>query len=246
MIKLFRNVRKQLLGENRFSKYLLYAIGEIILVVIGILIAIQLDSWRTERKNEKTEISYLHSILEELKVDSLSHINGWERRYPQKIEGLNLAKDFLHSQPQIEDSIAFINKVGLGGMGGIGNMRLNNRTYLDLINTGNFGLIQQDDIRNQISYYYSYLDFTMDYLDKLRTDYPRKLNSLRPFDPNNVDKVDKRDIKHFFESIKQNDILDLINQELTFAHSADNRYNDSHRICSELIDSIRAYLKKIE
>ena len=45
MLKFFRKIRQQLLSENKFSKYLLYAIGEIILVVIGILIALQLNMW---------------------------------------------------------------------------------------------------------------------------------------------------------------------------------------------------------
>ena len=50
MIKFFRRIRQRLLSENRFSKYLIYAIGEIILVVIGILIAIQVSNWNDRRK----------------------------------------------------------------------------------------------------------------------------------------------------------------------------------------------------
>jgi len=50
MIKFFRKIRRQLLTENRFSKYLLYAIGEIVLVVIGILIALQINIWNENRK----------------------------------------------------------------------------------------------------------------------------------------------------------------------------------------------------
>jgi len=49
MIKFFRKIRQQLLTENKFSKYLLYAIGEIVLVVIGILIALQINNWNIER-----------------------------------------------------------------------------------------------------------------------------------------------------------------------------------------------------
>jgi hypothetical protein len=50
MIKFFRQIRQQLLTENKLGKYLLYAIGEIILVVIGILIALQLNMWSDDRK----------------------------------------------------------------------------------------------------------------------------------------------------------------------------------------------------
>ncbi len=68
MIKFFRKIRQRLLTENKFSKYLIYAIGEIILVVIGILIALAINNWNTEnqRKNELT--SSLKSILEEIAI----------------------------------------------------------------------------------------------------------------------------------------------------------------------------------
>ncbi len=68
MIKFFRKIRQRLLTENKFSKYLIYAIGEIILVVIGILIALGINNWNTEnqRKNELT--SSLESILEEIAI----------------------------------------------------------------------------------------------------------------------------------------------------------------------------------
>lgn len=55
MIKFFRNIRQHLLSENTFSTYLLYAIGEIILVVIGILIALQINNWNEGRKVEAFE-----------------------------------------------------------------------------------------------------------------------------------------------------------------------------------------------
>ena len=52
MIRIFRKIRHQLLSEDRYSIYILYASGEILLVVIGILIALQLDNWNDNRKQE--------------------------------------------------------------------------------------------------------------------------------------------------------------------------------------------------
>ncbi|MEH6779908.1 DUF6090 family protein, partial [Maribacter arcticus] len=59
MIKFFRRIRQQLLTENKFSKYLLYAIGEIILVVIGILIALSINNWNENRKQKLNDIKFL-------------------------------------------------------------------------------------------------------------------------------------------------------------------------------------------
>ncbi|MBT8323908.1 MAG: hypothetical protein HKN99_01050 [Winogradskyella sp.] len=58
MIKFFRKIRQSMINQNRTKKYLLYAIGEIILVVIGILIALQVNNWNEERK-KKTQIDQL-------------------------------------------------------------------------------------------------------------------------------------------------------------------------------------------
>jgi hypothetical protein len=69
MIKFFRKIRKQLLSENKFSKYLIYAIGEIVLVVLGILIALSLNNWNQKHENIITEIELLNSLYDDLNVD---------------------------------------------------------------------------------------------------------------------------------------------------------------------------------
>ena len=62
MIKLFRTIRQNLLNEGKTSRYLKYAIGEIILVVIGILIALQINNWNIKRLNLEKETKYLKEI----------------------------------------------------------------------------------------------------------------------------------------------------------------------------------------
>ena len=69
MIKFFRKIRQNLLAEGKTGKYLKYAVGEIILVVIGILIALQINNWNETRKENNLKQNYYHQILEDLKVD---------------------------------------------------------------------------------------------------------------------------------------------------------------------------------
>lgn len=69
MIKFFRKIRQSLLAENKFTKYLAYALGEIILVVIGILIALQINNWNTKNQIREVEIKYLREIAKNLKSD---------------------------------------------------------------------------------------------------------------------------------------------------------------------------------
>jgi len=71
MIKFFRKIRQKLLSENKFSKYLLYAVGEIILVVIGILIALQINNWNQNRLKGQKEIQILKSFVAQFQNDML-------------------------------------------------------------------------------------------------------------------------------------------------------------------------------
>lgn len=69
MIKFFRKIRQHLLTENKFSKYVLYASGEIILVVIGILIALSINNWNESRKLDSSEKEFITSVKEDLIKD---------------------------------------------------------------------------------------------------------------------------------------------------------------------------------
>ncbi|WP_282043662.1 DUF6090 family protein [Winogradskyella flava] len=71
MIKFFRQIRYDLMKQNKTSKYFKYAIGEILLVVIGILLALQINNWNDTRKNKAYEKEILVLINENLKSDSI-------------------------------------------------------------------------------------------------------------------------------------------------------------------------------
>lgn len=82
MLKFFRNTRKRLLTENKFSKYLIYAIGEIVLVVIGILIAVQINNKNIENQRRALEVSILIEILDNL-GDDIEQLN--DELYSDKV-----------------------------------------------------------------------------------------------------------------------------------------------------------------
>ena len=71
MLRFLRRIRQRLLYEGKLKNYLSYAIGEIVLVVLGILIALQINNWNEEQKKLKLKDRYLESLLTDLKKDSL-------------------------------------------------------------------------------------------------------------------------------------------------------------------------------
>jgi type II secretory pathway pseudopilin PulG len=71
MINFFRKIRENMIKENRVSKYILYAIGEIVLVVIGILIALSINNWNEQKKTEEKTKSSLLALRNDLILDTL-------------------------------------------------------------------------------------------------------------------------------------------------------------------------------
>jgi hypothetical protein len=75
MIKFFRKIRQNSLMENKTGKYLKYAIGEIILVVIGILLALKINNWNESQKHEAKLLNYLTNLREAL-IDDIASLKS--------------------------------------------------------------------------------------------------------------------------------------------------------------------------
>jgi len=102
MIKFFRRIRQKLLEENRFSKYLLYALGEIILVMIGILLALQVNNWNEGKKAKANEIKLLQELRKDVafsvsELDTVVIYNQKTLDYLKKIQK-HLDDDLPYSQ----------------------------------------------------------------------------------------------------------------------------------------------------
>ncbi|MCZ4408358.1 DUF6090 family protein [Cryomorphaceae bacterium 1068] len=78
MIKVFRQIRQQLFMEGKTGKYLKYAIGEIILVVIGILIALQINNWNNGRVEKKSDYQSIRALISDLKAKDEEIISDFE------------------------------------------------------------------------------------------------------------------------------------------------------------------------
>jgi hypothetical protein len=106
MISLFRKIRQKLLEENKVTRYLVYALGEIILVVIGILIALQLNTWKEERADRNAEINFYEAVLADFEKDQAKIIQ-LQSFYEHRIEVCTWLLTRVRN-PEIEvDPLAF-------------------------------------------------------------------------------------------------------------------------------------------
>lgn len=153
MIKLFRHIRERMIKENRFSKYFLYATGEIVLVVIGILIALSINNWNNERKQTTHEQKILKELLLNLQMDSLDHAGNRDLSLEVGASA-GYVVDGLEAKVAWQDSMA----LHYGRLLIHGVATLNTSAYDNLKSIG-FDLISNDSIRIALTKLYS-LDIT--------------------------------------------------------------------------------------
>jgi hypothetical protein len=138
--------------ENKTSKYLKYAIGEIVLVVIGILIALQINNWNQDRINKDYEQKMLHELVEDLKLDT-TYLNGQFKR----IELFKESVDLILKDPQ-----SMKNNTSLFLFGGV--YFIQNTKAIETIKSGNVQIPFNDNLRKQINSHYHSARFYLDLL----------------------------------------------------------------------------------
>lgn len=110
MIKFFRKIRQKLLAENKFSKYLIYAIGEIVLVVIGILIALQVNN-ANEAHKTNAEIDLVYKNIRQEFIENQDELKGVLQNLHNTMNGcrevLSLigSTEYEFNQPEIDSII---------------------------------------------------------------------------------------------------------------------------------------------
>jgi len=151
MLRFFRIIRKKLIEEDNVRKpaspagrYLLYAIGEILLVVIGILIALQINNWNENQKKEQIQREYTSSMIEDLKQD-LTYIKAIRTYNSEQLEELDSLSLVIETdQPDIRGLTEMSFTVNLNILSD-----LNNSTFSALINSGSIDLYEKE-IRDKL------------------------------------------------------------------------------------------------
>ena len=149
MINFFRKIRQNLLVENKTGKYFKYAIGEIILVVIGILIALSINNWNENRKIRNTEQQYLHTLKEEFSFNKVELEKIMNRNSINAENAIKFINIMGPESPQItEDEFSFL----LSGSLSYEVQFDPNQGVLDeIISSGKLGLFSNDELKFALS-----------------------------------------------------------------------------------------------
>jgi hypothetical protein len=171
MIKFFRKIRHRLLSESKFSRYLLYAIGEIVLVVIGILLAVQINDWNETNKLEQANRVHLEKMIAELEEDKARMLrlttNPLEIPsfgYPDLREAIDNCDSLLRRTYRglVESDIPFITESRF--FAGRSTLNIHQDVYDEVKNTGRFNTLGSKELVSDIMAYYSRCDREKGYL----------------------------------------------------------------------------------
>ena len=158
MLRFFRRIRQGLLEKGRLQQYLLYAIGEIALVVIGILLALQINVWNQNSIDRINERDYLQQLLTELKADSLT-LHQQQIRFENN---LPIIATFLAALNESDNQKNFnqafrryLNKVW-----GAVYFNSNDATFEEMKSSAKLGIIADKQLRNNIVTLYNNMKLT--------------------------------------------------------------------------------------
>ena len=157
MIKFFRKIRLHLLTENKFSKYLLYAIGEIILVIIGILIALYINNWNQIEKSKSESNRLLILLTLDLEKD-INHINSIRTEYNDWLLQIeNILDNSLDSNSK---KITQLHEFSAGRTS-MYYLHINKITFSEMFNSGKALEFDNVEIVRDIKDYYEYADIEL-------------------------------------------------------------------------------------
>ena len=144
MIPFFRKIRKKMADDNRPLKYMRYAIGEIVLVVIGILIALQINNWKEENSNRALEKQMMSNLNSEFR-NNLNKIQESIIQYKQTEDAIR----FLMSKMQASSDELKQHNIDslLANAVDVFDYRPTQNTLTEILSSGNLKLISNDSIK---------------------------------------------------------------------------------------------------
>jgi hypothetical protein len=183
MLHFFRQLRQSLIANNRVGRYLLYAVGEVLLVVVGILIALQVDAWQQRQVAAEQEAYYLARLQDEIE-SNIKIARELEAFKSFQNENASLVLGCLNDRIP-GDSVDQDFFLALEHLTWLYKRNFQKDVWEELKSTGNIDLISDRDLRTRLSHMYNALDFYSNYEEEWGTytmGYRRLLGNANIFD----------------------------------------------------------------
>ena len=203
MLKFFRNIRQKLLNEGKTTSYLKYAIGEIILVIIGILMALQINNWNEDRKEKKLEFYLLNQIKTDIQADSSLIASFIMLTHGKTLQAKRLRKAVEKKRYDMSKDSLVVNAFLIGKLV---LFDAYTPTFDELVSSGKLNIIKSDNLKTLIKRYKNINEgsksFTYDESQKKKEVYNTHIYQY----------LEPQIMTYLWESIGEGKSLDSINQ----------------------------------
>jgi hypothetical protein len=166
MIPFFRKIRYKLARDNQFLKYSRYAIGEIVLVVIGILIALQINNWNEDRKSRQVEFITLNEIKKNIEAN-IQNMDSVEINLVNRLNSIRIILRAFEQKQPYHDSMSghFVRAMVYD------RMPINRGAYESFKELGT-QVVNDEELRFMITNYFDYhIEVLNDFLSEVRDDF---------------------------------------------------------------------------
>lgn len=176
MFRIFRKTRKWLLSQQKFSKYFIYASGEVLLIVIGILIALAINNWNQSNQARDRERFYLQGLHDEFSQSRLKLLNLMEVNQNSYRDARKLA--VMMKQNSISNE-AELSTLLFNSLSYEIDYNPNNSLVTEIINTGGLKDISNPELRSHLTMWDSYLQSIRRQENSLREQREKLLDLFR-------------------------------------------------------------------
>jgi hypothetical protein len=222
-----------------------YAIGELLIVTMGVLIALAINEWNSDRLERAEEVLIVKRLVSDLQSDLVVYQFGLEL-LDRKEESLRRLHSVLMSADSTPyDLTQFLKDVIYSANYGWSQHRAQRTTIEELLGSGKLGLIRNADVRAAVGEYYEFEKGTHGRIDERETGYPSISYQLVPraneyeLDPS----LDDKQIESLVAGVFQSSLPEHVIGEINFARFVRNSFIELKSKCTNLIMALQAYLE---
>ena len=262
MIPFFRKIRKKMADDNKPLKYLRYALGEVLLIVIGILIALSINNWNTNRNKKEYEQFYIQGMINDIELDILN-LNSRITIDSLKVKSGKYLLNHFKNPTKKKDSLLlkhFSNTIPSTGY------NLTDNVFEDLKASGRLNYISNDALRKKIQEYYidgehiiKALNANNSFSREIYTNHILSgefdINSVlfaiydfQTLDSKDIVEVSSFDSQFFYKPLNEpviKEFIDRTSMNILLSQLNENRLKIGREKANNLISELKYYLKLI-
>jgi len=223
-----------------------YAVGELVIVTAGVLIALFVGEWNNGRLAEIEEINIIERLLTDISDDA-GEIELGKDIVSRKIPALQRLRSYALNPESITGrELDLINDLPLAANYGWNQNNTRPTTYNELLTSGRFNLIRDAELRSEIAEYYDSLQSTENRIDERETRFPNLVLSLLPGGRNSISDLNDVDAALVISDFKSLNVRLDVQEELSFAEFVQDRLTYMGEWNQEMASSLNDYLNRIK